>query len=306
MRLFEMEILVRVAEAGSMSAAARQLHLTPAAVSATVGRVEEELGMRLFERTTRTIHPTNDGLVVLDGCQEVLAGWRRTLEKVQSAPDLTGTVHLSAPVDTMYQVLSPVVVAATTANPKLQVVLHTGDSVYQLHQEAIDMAIRYGPLQDSSLSARKLTECPGVLVAAPAYLETHGTPRAPKDLEEHRCLALQLSDIVVTSWTLREGETSQQVHLQKPLCGDGYIVRRWAIEGLGIARKSLFDVIDDLEHHRLVRVLPQYTTDSFAIHIVFPSRRYTPARVRALDAQITAAVAERTARCEAWLRAQTI
>ena len=302
MKVLDMEILVRVAEAGSMTAASRQMHLTPAAVSATVGRVEEALGMRLFERTTRAIHPTDEGLIVLEGCQDVLARWQRTLEEVRGTPELAGTVHLSAPADTTYEILAPVVVAVAEANPQLQVVLHTSDSVHHLHQEAIDMAIRYGPLQDSTLSARKLTEWPGVLVASKAYVERWGTPREPEDLRDHRCLTLQLSSAAVTSWTLHRGDVALEVPLRSPLCGDGYLARRWALEGLGIARKSLFDVIDDLETGRLVRVLPRHVSDTFAIHVVFPSRRYTPVRVQALDSALTAAFAARAARCDAWLR----
>ena len=103
-----MELLVRVAEAGSMTKAARQLHLTPAAVSATVGRIEAALGVRLFERTTRAMHPTEEGLVVLDGCRDVIRRWQHTLEEVRGSRGPAGTVHLSAPAGTSYQVLGPV------------------------------------------------------------------------------------------------------------------------------------------------------------------------------------------------------
>ncbi|MEM7446840.1 MAG: LysR family transcriptional regulator [Myxococcota bacterium] len=297
-----MELLIRVAETGSMTVAARQMHLTPAAVSATVGRVEEALGVRLFERTTRAIHPTDEGSALLEGCQEMVVQWERTLEQVRGTQEMEGTVHLSAPADTTYQILAPLVGPVSQANPKLRVVLHTSDVVHHLHQEAIDMAIRYGPLQDSTLFARKLVECPGLLVAAPSYLERWGVPLSPQDLSGHRCLTLQLSSAAVTSWTLHKGHTSHQVPLRSPLCGDGYLARQWALEAVGIARKSLFDVIDDLEAGRLVRVLPDHTAGPIAIHAVFPSHRYLPMRVRALDAALTVEFAARSDRCEAWLR----
>ncbi|MEM6960845.1 MAG: LysR family transcriptional regulator, partial [Myxococcota bacterium] len=104
-----MELLIRVAETGSMTVAARQMHLTPAAVSATVGRVEEALGVRLFERTTRAIHPTDEGSALLEGCQEMVVQWERTLEQVRGTQEMEGTVHLSAPADTTYQILAPLV-----------------------------------------------------------------------------------------------------------------------------------------------------------------------------------------------------
>ncbi|PRQ09099.1 LysR family transcriptional regulator [Enhygromyxa salina] len=303
MKLDEMELLVRVAETGSMTLAARQMHLTPAAVSAAVRRVEETMGVRLFERTTRSLHPTDEGLVVLEGCQDVVERWERTLEEVHGTThELVGTVHLSAPADTTYQVLAPVIVAVAEAHPRLQVVVHSSDALQHLQRDAIDMAIRYGAMPDSSLSARKLAESPGVLVAAPAYLARRGHPRAPEQLAGHRCLTLQLASVAVTRWTLHGEGSVHEVSLGSPLCGDGHLARMWAVAGMGIALKSLFDVIDDLEAGRLVRVLPGYASSPTPYHAVFPSRRYLPARVRALDVALTSEFTARHARCEAWLR----
>ncbi|MEM9493415.1 MAG: substrate binding domain-containing protein, partial [Myxococcota bacterium] len=151
------------------------------------------------------------------------------------------------------------------------------------------------------LSARKLAECPGVLVAAPSYLAERGTPDTPQALAGHRCLTIQLASVPVVSWTLHGRGQTQSVILDSPLCGDGYLARQWAISGMGIAFKSLFDVIDDLEAGRLVQVMPDYVAGPMAIHAVFPSRRFLPARVRALDAAIAAHFATRAARCQAWL-----
>lgn len=302
MKIDEMELLVRVADTGSMTLAAQQLHITPAAVSAAIRRIEEAVGVRLFERTTRSLHPTEEGLVMLEGCQEVVERWRRTLETVRGETDeLDGVVHLSAPADTTYEVLNPIVADVSLEHPKLQIVVHTGDAVQQLHRDAIDMAIRYGALEDSTLSARKLAECPGVIVAAPSYLKEHGMPATPDELETRRCVTLQLSSVPVMSWSLLKDGSAHKVTLQSPLCGDGYLSRRWALAGVGIARKSLFDVIDDLESGRLIQVLPEYTIRSTPIHAVFPSRRFQPARVRALSAVISERFAERGARCDAWL-----
>ncbi len=301
MKLDEMDLLVRVAETGSMTLAARQLNLTPAAVSAAVKRVEETVGVRLFERTTRTVHPTEEGLRVIEGCQEVVARWQRTLEAVRGASQsLAGTIHISAPADTTYQILEPVIARLSQQHPELQVVVHSSDALHQLHREAIDMAIRYGPMPDSTLSARRLAICPGVLVASPAYLERSGRPSQPGELAKHRCITLRLASVPVTTWALQSAAGARTVPLQSPLCGDGYLARRWALAGQGIALKSLFDVIDDLESGRLERVLPAYTTSPMAIHAVFPSRRFLPARVRALDAAITAEFNDRLARCERW------
>lgn len=300
MKIRDFELVVRVAEAGSMSLAAQQLNLTPAAVSAAIRRIEEALGVRLFERTTRSLHPTDEGLVLLEGCQAIVERWQRALDDLRGErAEVRGTVLLSAPVDTTYQILGGVIEELAREHPGLRVVVQASDVVRPLLRDAIDMAIRYGRLEDSSLSARKLVACPAVLVASPSYLAEHGTPTRPADLSGHRCLTLQLSSVPIFSWTLRGAGRTQTVQLESALCGDGYLCRRWAVAGMGIALKSLFDVIDDLEDGRLERVLPDYMGDQIPIHAVFPSHRFLPGRVRALDRAIARAFAERAARCRA-------
>lgn len=305
MRLRDLQLLVRVAETGSMTRAARQLHLSPAAVSGAIQRMEEELGLRLFDRTTRSVRPSDEGLVVVEGCRDLLARWHRVLDEARGEDAvLEGPIRLSAPADTTYAVLEDVVVALCDQHPGLQVVLDISDTVQPVHREAIDLAIRYGPLQDSRLTARKLVALPAVLVASPAYLAEEGTPTSPEALADHRCLTLQRDGAPTTTWRLRRAppdDAVQEVALRRTLCADGHLVRSWSIEGRGIGLKNLFDVIDDLEAGRLVRVLPDHTGRLTPIHVVFPSRRFLPARVRALDAAITARFEARAARCHAWL-----
>ncbi|TNF28409.1 MAG: LysR family transcriptional regulator [Deltaproteobacteria bacterium] len=302
-----MTLLVRVAEAGSMTLAAKQLHLTPAAVSAAIQRIEGVLDVRIFERTTRSLHPTDEGLAIIDGCRDVVGRWARVLEEARAQrAEVVGVVHLAAPADTTYEILESVVTALCTEHPKLRVVLKTGDVVQQLHREAIDMAIRYGPLRDSTLSVRKLAELPEILVASPSYLAERGVPETPQSLARHRCLTLHRANAPPVAWQLHRDGTVQAVAVESPLCGDGYLARRWALAGMGIARKSLFDVIDDLEAGRLVRVLPEYTCGDSGIYAVFPSRRFLPTRVRAVDAAITRRFSTRAARCRAWLAAACV
>ncbi|MEM7157362.1 MAG: LysR family transcriptional regulator [Myxococcota bacterium] len=302
MKIREMELLVRVADAGSMTLAAGQLQLTPAAVSAAIQRIEKDVGVRVFERTTRSLHLTDEGRVVVDGCRDVVDVWQRTLDDARGhRSELEGTVHLSAPTDTTHQMLERLVAELCVEHPRLRIVLHVGDGIQHLHRDAIDMAIRYGPLRDSSLTVRKLAEFPVLLVASPDYVKDRGMPRTPRDLAEHRCLTLQLSGVPVDAWQLHRDGRAETVPVDSPLCGDGYACRRWARAGMGIARKSLFDVIDDLEQGTLVPVLPEYEGDGVAIHAVFPSRRFQRARVRALHAVVQSHFEARAARCTAWL-----
>ncbi|TNE51821.1 MAG: LysR family transcriptional regulator [Deltaproteobacteria bacterium] len=303
MKIGDMELLIRVAETGNMTLAAQQVHLTPAAVSAAVNRIETTLGVRLFERTTRSLHPTEEGLLVLESCHEVVGRWQSTLDELRGQRyEVEGTVQLAAPADTTYQILEALIVKVCTQHPKLQVVLNSSDVVLPIHRDAIDIAIRYGPLQDSSLLARQVVDTPGVLVASPSYLAEHGVPKIPQELENHRCLTLQISSIPKVSWLLQSNQDAHLITLDSPLCGDGYLARKWAIKGMGIAYKSLFDVIDDLEAGRLKRVLPKYTVGQMKIHIVSPSRSFLPARVKVLSEAIEAHFKERVERCNRWLK----
>lgn len=297
-------MLLRVAECGSMTLAAQQVNLTPAAVSAGVQRVESALGVRLFERTTRTLHPTEEGRAILDGCEAVTARWQQAVQAAHGgALEVEGAVRLAAPADTTYGGLEAAVLEACDAHPALQVVFEVGDSVQHVLRAGIDLAVRYGALEDSGLIARRLARAPGVLVASPAYLAERGAPRSPAALREHRCLTLQLAGAPLSTWTLQRAGQTQAVPLPVPLCGDGYQARRWAVQGRGVALKSLLDVIDDLEAGRLRRVLPAWSGPEMPVHAVLPSRRFQPARVRVVDEAVRAYFAGRAARCEAWLAA---
>ncbi len=306
MKIREMQLLVRVGETGSMTRAARQLGLTPAAVSASVQRIETALGLRLFERTTRSLHPTSEGLVILEGCQDTIRRWHRALDEARgSAGNLEGIIRLAAPSDTTQQVLSGATAAFCREHEGVRVIVHPTDAMQNVLQEALDVSIRYGDLQDSTLVARKLAQSPRILVASSEYLAEHGTPSTPEALVEHRLLTLQLGNAPEQTWTLCRGDQLEELPIESQMCGDGLLVRRWARDGHGIAFKSLFDVVDDLEAGRLIRVLPDYDGGASTIHAVFPSRRFTPVRVRALVDHLALHFTHRGARCVAWLEASS-
>ena len=140
-----------------------------------------------------------------------------------------------------------------------------------------------------------------MLVAAPSYVTARGRPVDPDDLARHRCITLQLSSVPVRSWTLRGGGGTHEIPLTSPLCGDGYLARRWAKAGMGIALKSLVDVIDDLESGELLRVLPEVDGGDMGVHALFPSRRFLPERVRVLANAIAARFEARSTRCRTWV-----
>lgn len=301
MKICEMQLLVRIAETGSMTRAARQLDLTPAAVSATVQRIEKALGIRLFERTTRSLHPTREGLVILDGCQDTVQRWARALDEAQgSAATLEGPIRLAAPSDTTHQVVAEAIAIFCDQHPGVRVIVHATDTMQNVLQDALDVSLRYGALQDSTLVARKLAESPRILVASPDYLDGHGTPDSPEGLSAHRLLTLQMGNAPERAWSLRHAGKVVDVHVDSPLCGDGLLVRQWAVAGRGIAFKSLLDVVDDLLAGRLVQVMPNVDGGTGAIHAVYPSGQFVPARVRGLVAHLATHLAMREARCNEW------
>lgn len=306
MRLEDMQLLLRIAETGSMTLAARQMHLTPAAVSASLRRLEQELDTRIFERSTRALRPTDEGLIVLAGARDVLGRWQETLEEIQGeSAQLTGTVHISAPGDTAYQIVAPAIIELAKQYPKLQVVMHCADSLHHLQRDAIDMAIRYGKLQDSSLTARKVSHRPCILVASPSYFAKHPRPISPQDLLEHQTITLQLGEKMLDTWVLTHKQKKHRVTLHQPLCADGHLARQWALQGRGIAFKSLFDVIDDLEQGTLVNALPGFFGPDAPIHTVFPSRQHVPTRVRAVEKFLRQHFVARDARCDSWLEGKS-
>lgn len=142
-------------------------------------------------------------------------------------------------------------------------------------------------------------------MASPGYLARRGSPESVEALAGHRCLTLHTADLPQTEWALLVEGERRVLPVHSPLCGDGNLARRWALSGMGVALKSLFDVIDELESGQLVRVLPRVTGGMGAIQAVFPSRRFQPTRVRALTEAISGVFAERGARCQAWLDANS-
>jgi len=305
MKIRDMELLIRVAEAGSMTQAAGQLDLTPAAVSAAVQRIERTIGLRMFERTTRTLRATDEGLVILEGCEDAVRRWQRALDEAHGrSAVLEGTLRIAAPADTTHLVVSDTVARFAGLHPGVRVIVRPTDVLQNVLEDALDVSVRYGALSDSTLVARKLAQSPRVLVASPTYIERCGAPQTLDELANHRLLTLQLGNSPERVWPLQaSGGELTSLSVESPLCGDGLLVRRWAVAGHGITFKGLIDVIDDLESGRLVRVLPSFDGPMSPIHAVLPSRTYISTRVRVLVELLAEAFSEREARCDAWLSA---
>lgn len=277
--LTDMEIFARVVTAGSLSAAGRELGLSPAVVSKRLKRLEDRLGTRLLQRTTRQIALTEAGRGFHDRVVQILASIDEAESFVSRRSDVArGTLKVSAPTTFGRLHVAPHLGAFLAANPGLTVNLVLSDEFVDLVKDSIDVSIRIAELTDSSLVARRLAPNHRLLCATPAYLAEHGTPQTIADLAKHTLLATASQD----PWRLEGPDGPVTVHVEGRLrTNSNEVVREAVLAGLGIAFRSTWDVGPDLRAGRLTMVLPAYRASRHvAVHAVYPSRRFLAAKVR--------------------------
>jgi DNA-binding transcriptional LysR family regulator len=278
----DMAIFVRIIELGSLSAAGRDLRMSPAVVSNRVARLEGSLGVRLLNRTTRRVSPTEEGATFYDHCLSIL----NELEQAESViserlTEPRGPIKVTLPSAFGRLHVAPHVPAFLARHPHLQVRLHLTDSLVDLVQERIDLAIRIAELADSQAIARKLAPNRRVIVAAPSYLARHPPPQEPADLLKHNCLLLRFPGSRQYRWTLQAPDGPVTLRLAGTMdANNGEVLRDWCLAGHGLALKSVWEIVDDLNDGRLQVVLPDYPPQGHAIYALYPHSRYLPARVR--------------------------
>jgi DNA-binding transcriptional LysR family regulator len=274
---------VRVVEAGSFTGAAAQLGLPKSAVSRRVARLEEALGVRLLQRTTRSLHLTDAGVAYharAAGALSTLSEARDVATEATGEP--RGTVRLTAPVDMGGGVVAEVLTKFAREFPRVCVDVELTARLVDLVAEGFDLAIRAGQLRDSSLVARRLAEAQMVLVASPEYLKRRGTPRTPADLAKHECI-LWRSRQGEAKWSLEGPRGTETVVVRGSLAGDDFtFVRAVAAQGGGVGLVPVPGTAPDFEAGRLVPVLTDYHGPSSPVHLVYPSARFLPQRVAVL------------------------
>ncbi|MGF6694530.1 DNA-binding transcriptional LysR family regulator [Metapseudomonas resinovorans] len=285
LRLDDLALFVSTADHGSLSAAARKLDVSPAVASAALKRLEQQLDTRLFVRSTRSLRLTPEGeqflvharnaLACLEEGQRQLAGGRE---------DIAGLLQLSAPSDFGRNVLLPWLDELQREHPRLCIRLHLSDRIADLYRQAVDIAIRYGEPEDSSLVALPLAASNRrVLCGAPDYFARHGRPRQPEDLAGHNCLLYQLGGRVHDRWSFSEGRREQVVAVTgNRVCDDADVVRRWALAGQGLTYKSWLDVAGDIQAGRLELALPEYRGQATPLNLICAHRAQLSKPVRLL------------------------
>jgi len=280
--LTAMAVFARVVEAGSFSKAAQELGLSKSAVSKQVGRLEDRLGVRLLNRTTRRLSLTEAGTAFYAGCRQLVADAEAAEDAVShlaTAP--RGTLRVNAPMSFGLAHVAPAMPEFLRRYPELSVDLQLNDRTVNLVEEGYDMAVRVGRLPDSSLIAKRLAPMRRALVAAPDYLDRRGRPGHPGDLVEHDCLIYSYL-ASGREWRFHGPEGEARVPLKGRLeANNGDALCAAARGGAGLALLPTFICGDDLRAGRLECVLPEWTDDGgAAIHAVFPASRNLSPKVR--------------------------
>ncbi|NYS25918.1 LysR family transcriptional regulator [Rhodobacteraceae bacterium 2376] len=279
-----LRMFVRVHELGSMSAAARDQRTSPAVASSRIAELEKHLGVRLFNRTTRSLHATESGRIFYDGALKVLEAIEAAEAAVVDATrNPRGTIFVAAPLGLGRRLIAPAVPAFKDAYPDIDVRLRLSDRGIDVIGEGLDLAFHLGRLEDSALKVRQIADCPRVLCAAPAYLARRGTPRDGEALlaEGHDCLNLRFPGAREFQWHLQTPEGVKRYSISGPFeSDDGDVLTGWALDGRGIILKPMFEVADHLRSGALVPVATATPPLPVSLSLLTPHRRLRDPKIR--------------------------
>ena len=278
-----LEFFVLLARHGNLSAAARAMDLTPPAATKRLSQLEQHLGVRLVNRTTRTSSLTPEGETYLHYATRILAELREMEDAVSSTRSVPrGLLRVNASLGFGRTVIAPLVSSFAQRFPQVEVQLDVTDRPVDLVALGVDLAIRFGELPDGSLVARRILSNRRFLYAAPRYLERHGAPATLADLATHRCIVHRQNDEAHGIWRFERNGASETIKVHGALStNDGDIALGWALDGHGILVRSEWDALRYVDSGRLRTVLPAYVQPSADLFVSWPDRRHRSARARA-------------------------
>jgi DNA-binding transcriptional LysR family regulator len=280
------------AKHGGFAGAAREMGLSASAVAKSVGRLEEDLGLRLFHRTTRQVTLTSEGHELYARCRRIVGEIEALRDEAAGArSEPTGTLRLSAPVVLGRLFVVPALAALTQRYPRLALDIAFSDRYADLIKEGLDAVVRVGHLPDSSLVARQIGEQSLLVCGAPSYLRTRGTPRAPADLAAHTCLLFRMpSTGRLRPWQLQDGRRAIEfVPESACIMNDGEALVAAAAEGMGLLQVPDYMAAHEIRAGRLIEVLARYRAPPLPISVVYPSARHLTPRLRVLIEAMCAA-----------------
>ena len=279
----EMQFFSVLMRCGSLAAAARELQVSPPAVSKRLAALEARLGVTLLNRTTRRLALTHEGETYLAQARRILGeieALERELHGARSEP--TGLLRVNATLGFGRMHVAPAIAAFSRQHPKVEVQLQLSVNPPPLTEDAFDVCVRFGEPPDARVIARLLAPNRRLLCASPAYLQREGTPRTPRELAEHNIIAIRQGDEAYGTWRLRSGKRVETVRVRGNLgTNDGEIAVNWALAGHGIVLRAEWDVARYLRSGRLRQVLENWQAPPADIHAVYPVRHQATVRVRA-------------------------
>ncbi len=278
----QISTFVDVAAKGSLSAAARAEGIAPAMIGRRLDALEARLGVKLLQRTTRKIALTNEGEAFLENCQRILLDLENAESQVsERSARPSGHLNISAPAGFGRQHVASLIPSFLAEHQDVTLTLNLNDRVVDLIGEGVDVAIRIADLSDSNLIGVKLVDNKRVVVATPDYLKKHGRPVSLDELSRHNCLAIS-SQGSQRGWTFRQNGKNVTLKVQgNMVCNDGAVLYDWALEGRGLAWRSMWEVGTEIESGRLVTVLDDYAAPGNDIYAIFAQRQHLPLRIRA-------------------------
>ena len=277
--LNDLKTFTAVIESGSFNKAADRLDTSAASVSRRVASLENALGIRLLSRTTRTLHPTDAGQRFFDDICSVLGALQESEDRLRDEKtSLTGSLRVAAPMSFGIESIAPLISQFLKLHPQLHIDLQLEDKQTDLYAEGIDLAIRIGKLEDSSLVATKLCEIDFGYFASPEYLEKWSEPKTPQDLSNHNCLTYSLTNHA-RGWGLEK----HSINLKGTFsANNGEALCEAAVQGLGIVALPRFIVKSALTERKLVSIMEDFVTVPAGLYAIRVSRQFTPAKVRLL------------------------
>lgn len=273
---------MRVIELGSITAGGRDLRMSPAVASNRIKDLETRFGVRLLNRTTRKLVPTEVGRAFYDSARRVI----ETLDEAEAvvsgfSGNPHGALRVTAPLGLGRRLIAPLVPRFCDEYPGVEIRLRLSDRNVDIIADGIDLAFFLGEPQDSALKWRRIAECRRVLVATPDYLERHGAPAQPDDLVKHNCLLLRYPRSPEYYWVLQTPEGPQKLLVNGHFdADDGDVLTDWALEGRGIANRPHYEVVEHLGSGRLVEILPECPPLAAQFGVLTPHRRLQDPKVR--------------------------
>jgi len=280
----ELEFFVRLVKYGTLAAMARDMGVTPSAVSARLAQLEKRLGVRLLNRTTRRLGTTHEGELYLAEGARLLGELQDLENSISSSRAIPqGLLRVNATFGFGRRHIAPAVIAFRQRYPQVDVQLELTDRAVNLKDQAFDVGIWFGTIPDSRMVARKLARNERVLCAAPTYLKGRSAPATPRDLQAHQCIVLREDSAAYGTWHLARGSKRETVKVRGSVStNDGETALLWALAGCGILQRSAWDAHAHLQSGKLVRVLEDWTLPAADVYAVYPERLHLSAKVEAL------------------------